>query len=184
MAGSTSKSFRLFFLLFLLSGLQITQAQSPEYVPGQLLVKVKSGSLNKASFPVKGKLGIPSLDAINASNSVKKVELFLKQKYPTKKLAGIFRISFSKDQNLEEIIAAYEQDPNVEYAQPNYVHRLDFTPNDSLFENQNALKIIQAEQAWDLQLASPEIIVGVIDTGIDYNHEDLIDALRINSGED
>lgn len=184
MAGSTSKSFRLFFLLFLLSALPIAQAQSPEWVPGQLLVKVKSVSLNKFFSPGKGKLGIPSLDAINASNSVKKVELFLKQKHPTKKLDGIFRISFSKDQNLEEIIAAYEQDPNVEYAQPNYVHQIDFTPNDSLFENQNALKNIQAEQAWDLQLASPEIIVGVIDTGIDYNHEDLIDALWINSGED
>jgi len=168
--------------IFLLSFPTIFLAQELGYVPGEILVKLRPTSLSKI-HPGNRKLGIPSLDTINQSREIKQVRPFIKLNKNRK--SDIFlKVSFALNQNLEEIITAYEQDPNVEYAQPNYVHRLDFTPNDSLFESQNALKIIQAEQAWDLQLASPEIIVGVIDTGIDYNHEDLIDALWINSGED
>lgn len=40
-----------------------------------------------------------------------------------------------------------------------------------------------ATQAWQKYRGNRDIVVGVIDTGIDYNHEDLVGNLWINQGE-
>lgn len=74
-----------------------------------------------------------------------------------------------------------------EYAVPNFVH-LDVlqgtSPNDMLYYMQWNLKNnanqgldIHAEDAWDITEGSPAIKIGLIDIGVDYNHEDLYNNL-------
>ena len=120
MASSISKSIRLFLLLFLLSGLQLTHAQSPAWVPGELLVKLKLSSLRKTAGTQDTKLGLAALDALNEARGIKRIEPLINKYTNTRitnnELAGIFKITFPSNQSLEEIIAAYQQDPNVEYA--------------------------------------------------------------------
>lgn len=67
---------------------------------------------------------------------------------------------------------------------PNRVFRLHYRPNDVLFGEQYALQKIYAEQAWDRQRGAAEVIVAVIDTGIDYEHPDITNNLWLNRGED
>ncbi|MBN1480438.1 T9SS C-terminal target domain-containing protein [candidate division KSB1 bacterium] len=62
--------------------------------------------------------------------------------------------------------------------------RLHYRPNDALYFEQYALKKIHAEQAWDLQRGTKEVLVAVIDTGIDYSHPDITNNLWLNRGED
>ena len=73
--------------------------------------------------------------------------------------------------------------PNIEYIQKQIVYKIDSVPNDSLISQQWALSKIDAFHAWNITQGSDSIIVGVIDTGIDYLHPDLIDNLYINKGE-
>jgi subtilisin family serine protease len=42
---------------------------------------------------------------------------------------------------------------------------------------------IDAPEAWDIQRGDPNLVIGVIDTGVDYNHPDLVDNIWTNPGE-
>ena len=128
----------------------------------------------------------------------------IKQKFPQRAarapkdakvpdLTNIYKLTFSKDANVMEIVEEYKKDPNVEYAQPNYKMELYVTPNDPYYsstgswgqdyEDMWGLHKIQAGDAWDIEKGSNDVIVAVIDTGIDYNHEDLADNVWINTAE-
>ena len=59
------------------------------------------------------------------------------------------------------------------YVEPNYYVHAAFTPNDPLWALQWGLPKVRADLAWDIELGKKSEIVAVIDTGIDYHHEDL-----------
>ncbi|MEO8290765.1 MAG: S8 family peptidase [Gaiellaceae bacterium] len=97
------------------------------------------------------------------------------------------------------IIAALERDPRVRYAEPNVRFYADQTPDDPSFgllwglDNSGQVVAgtagtpdadIDAPEAWSVSTGSTDVTVGVIDTGVDYNHPDLADNIWINPGED
>lgn len=59
----------------------------------------------------------------------------------------------------------------------------DRLPNDPRYGELWALPLIQAPQAWDIQVGEGEIILAVVDTGCDLTHPDLSGALWINQAE-
>ncbi|MGD0102394.1 MAG: S8 family peptidase [Acidobacteriota bacterium] len=92
------------------------------------------------------------------------------------------------------VIAQLRNDPRVRVAEPDYiVHVLDTIPNDPYFPNLWSLRNtgqgtygsttcttcskpgadISATKAWDLTTGSDQVVVAVIDTGVDYTHPDL-----------
>lgn len=74
--------------------------------------------------------------------------------------------------------------PEVLYAHPNTRYRIDEVPNDPAYGDQWYLPAVNAETAWRITTGSATVIVGVIDTGVDYLHEDLLNSLWVNSAED
>jgi len=79
-------------------------------------------------------------------------------------------------------------------SRPNYLWRASAIPNDPLFPQLWGLHNtgqtggtpgadIRAPQAWSVCTGSPAVIVGIIDTGIDYDHEDLAANIWANAGE-
>jgi len=82
----------------------------------------------------------------------------------------------------------------VERVEPDIIYRTSEIPNDPLFDNQWGLHNlgqtegkedadIDAPEAWDFHKGSREIVIAVIDTGIDYNHIDLKENIWINKDE-
>lgn len=99
--------------------------------------------------------------------------------------------------NLQEretlgLIDAYKQNPNIELAEPNTLYEPNFIPNDPYFNSgytwgQNyddlwGTKVIQSADAWDTSQGEG-VTVAVVDTGIDYNHEDIKDNIWQNQNE-
>ncbi|OGP73264.1 MAG: hypothetical protein A2W09_08295, partial [Deltaproteobacteria bacterium RBG_16_50_11] len=106
----------------------------------------------------------------------------------------IHHIKLKKGLSVEDAIKLYKDDSDVEYAELNYLVTIQNTPNDPLFNylwnmhntGQNGGTPgadIKAPEAWDITKGSTDIVVAVIDTGIDYNHEDLAANMWVNLGE-
>ncbi|MDD1668197.1 MAG: S8 family serine peptidase, partial [Methanomicrobiales archaeon] len=80
----------------------------------------------------------------------------------------------SRTKNVETLIRELEARPDVEYVEPNYiVYALETTPNDPRYGDLWGIKKISAPWAWDSTKGSPNYVVAVVDTGIDYTHPDL-----------
>lgn len=71
-------------------------------------------------------------------------------------------------------------DPAVERVARNYRYPLDTLPDDPLYPDQWHLPAVRLPEAWDLRTDAPEVIVAVVDTGVDAGHPDL--AGRLVSG--
>ncbi len=88
--------------------------------------------------------------------------------------------------------------PGIDYAELDYIVRIDATPNDPSYNNLWGMNNtgqtvngdpgiagadINAPQAWDTFTGDPNFVVAIIDTGIDRNHQDLAANTWINPGE-
>ena len=69
------------------------------------------------------------------------------------------------------------------YAEPDFVVTAIATPNDPLYGQLWGMAKINAPAAWDVSTGSAGVVVGDIDTGIDYNHPDLAANIWVNPGE-
>jgi hypothetical protein len=150
--------------------------QAP-FVPGEILVRLKPG------------LGVAAAAQIVPGAKIEK-EFEL--------VPGLQLIRLPATVDVTEAVRLYSQHPSVLYAQPNFLHHTmqeaHLTPNDTSYNQMWALNNtgqtggtpdadIDAPEAWDLSTGSGSVVVFVIDTGVDYNHPDLIDNLWTNPGE-
>jgi len=71
----------------------------------------------------------------------------------------------------------------VEYAELNPVVSICAEPNDPLFQSQWALGTIDAAEVWETCRGASEVIVALIDTGVDLDHRDLRGNLWVNEVE-
>ncbi len=109
-------------------------------------------------------------------------------------LDRLYLLEFPLNIDVARLVGEYENDPGIEYAEPNFIYSLDAFPNDPEFSKLWGLhntgqlgatpgKDIDAPPAWDIATDSSGIVVGVIDTGIDYTHPDLAANMWKNPGE-
>ncbi len=98
------------------------------------------------------------------------------------------------DVGVQDAIARLRRDPAVLYAEPNYIVRAARTPDDPRFGELYGLNNtgqtggtpdadIDAPEAWDISVGSADVVVGVVDTGVDEGHEDLAANMFVNPGE-
>ena len=176
----------IFFLLFFI--VPVFAA----YVPGEILVKFKPGTIILVAGAVSAKsenikaASVVQLNQKFGAISIEKAIPFAtepKEKIKTlvtgkrvevPDLSAIYKIKFQVQADIEKILPEYKKDPNVEYAEPNYIVRAFKVPNDPYYAPyQWNLPQISAPSAWAISTGNTLDVVAVIDTGVDYNHEDL-----------
>jgi alpha-tubulin suppressor-like RCC1 family protein/subtilisin family serine protease len=178
------------------------QSKEFAYRKDRLLVKYKD-SVTKAkngTFSIKGKTlsiskqGIKSLEALipekvsTSSNATKlKIEA---------KLANWRKAYIVKGKDIEKVAKSLKKDPNVESVEYDYIRKVDGSAttsvvlNDEGLTQQWQLQNTGVNRAWDYLQSqginpggSRDVVVAVIDTGVDYNHPDLKGNMWVNTGE-
>jgi serine protease len=169
----------------------------PDIVPGQVIVKLNAQPALRAleATPEPGGIivtGLAGIDRLNQQFGVKAFNPLIRplaeasgesvQAFAAREpsLLGLYVVSFDPQHDPNAVAAAYQADPDVVYAEPNfYAYANDeplapaaFTPNDPYFSLQWNMPLIQAPQAWDISNGQ-DVLVAELDTGVAYEDFDI-----------
>jgi subtilisin family serine protease len=140
----------------------------PQYAEGEVLVKFKPGTTMGAAALLASDLAVEGVREFRLMSELR---------------SRPFLLLRSARRSTRELLAALRANPAVEAASPNFRRRLQRRPNDPKFAKLWGMSKISAPQAWDTNVGSPEVVVAVLDTGVDYHHEDLAANMWRNPGE-
>jgi subtilisin family serine protease len=159
-----------------------------ECQPGVVIVKFAPslrGSMSKRS------VDLPALSPALVKYGVSDMERMYPSHANTFNAQGedigldrMYRLSYSGATDPLAVAREIAALPGVEYAEPERIHHTSFVPNDAMLAQQYAVDRMQLKQAWDITKGVPEVIVGVVDSGVQWTHEDLRTNCWINPGED
>jgi len=155
------------------------------------------------NFKVDGTGNLSNNDELNSlmvNRGVEKIEQWLPNARPTDRdgevyLNRYFMLYFnSGSKSLLVLKNEFNQLRCVDHVELVTVNRPTYTPNDPYWNTQYGLELIQADLAYDLwdidggeipgEMASGEIVVGIVDNSLEWDHPDLIDNIWQNLGED
>src|SRR3989304_7515710 len=151
----------------------------PRYVQGEILVKYKFHVSASTIRSFHGRLGASTIRTFRDT--------------------GIQHVKLPPRIRVETALEFYRGNPDVVYAEPNYIRYLNATtPNDALFSRLWGLNNagqsvhgtsgtagadVDGPEAWDVTQGSNTLVIAVMDTGVDYNHPDLAGNIWSNPGE-
>ncbi|HEX3184297.1 MAG TPA: S8 family serine peptidase [Pyrinomonadaceae bacterium] len=146
--------------------------QEPQFVPGEVLVRYRSESI------ARNHTGRNVL----AARSGELLPLEVERRQGADLVAGLRLVHVAPEDTLKTI-AELRTNPEVLYAEPNYIMRAATAPpNDEHYaaNRQFALAKIGAPAAWEFTQGSANVVVAVLDQGIKANHADLQANMWVN----
>ncbi len=182
----------LFLSLILIVPFQLGRAESTaKFDRTGIIVKFKTTPSQVGARFSPLSTGIASINERNRRLKIKGMRPLFSHAGPRSlrvsrnRVDRVFKLNIEEGAEVEKIVADFRKDPNVEYAEPNYIYKAVATAtiNDPDYAKQWALPKVAAPAAWGLGIGDPSVVIAVIDTGIDETHPDLKDRLWSNSGE-
>jgi subtilisin family serine protease len=154
----------------------LKKSLSSAHVPNQLIVKFKNDSTKSVQRSFLQELNAQVVQQFKSNGAV----LIQLPPGSAEKKAGALSLMAKKIRSR----------PEIEYVEPNWLVHANSTPNDPLYDQLYALNKtpsrtgdIFAQEAWTKTTGSQDVLVAVIDSGVDYNHQDLADNYWHNPGE-
>ncbi|TKJ38570.1 hypothetical protein CEE37_12465 [candidate division LCP-89 bacterium B3_LCP] len=134
-------------------------------------------------------LGENNLDALARQYGIFQITKFFRNSSEPadpsiRDLSRYYILEFPLEIDLQEVVNAYGDNPLIITADPYYVRKQCYIPDDPYWTNQWYMSQVDADVAFDYCTGDNRVIIGVVDSGIDTTHDDLRDNLWINPGED
>ena len=176
LTGRMGRRFCIYLCLsvFICDCFSQVHAQSA-YSPGQIIIKFRNAKPTLAHFrDLSERHGVIAVEPLFTHRRAKTI-------YPHP-MAGVYRVRLSGDP--VEAAGDYALRPDVVYAQPNFLFTHHQVPNDPRYGDQSGLQTLGWEALYrSIGPVKKQIIVAIIDSGVDYNHEDLRDNIWHNAAE-
>ncbi|MBX7231682.1 MAG: S8 family serine peptidase [Bdellovibrionales bacterium] len=171
----------IFLLGFVFRSVQAQVAPTTEYVPGEVIIKLRNQTGPASTQLFMGKAASEKSMSLKAS--------FEKM--------NLYHYKLNKNQSVENSIKELSQDPDVEYVEPNYIfHKAESTGIVQTFTQEQMEVIAQSNSSWSTgganigldqfhqskavsSLATTKPIVAVIDTGLDLNHSVFVNTQSV-----
>ena len=199
---TTLPAFTFVFWLSI-TGLGAQNVKQPAYVKGELIVHLKEDMADHSQFDltrgtgahfgvaqaiknqrlrfVLDSLGIRGMRKVvrNSIYSQRFSTARSGESIPIPDFHNLMYLSVDESTDIPALCSALNRMEGILYAEPNYLMYLDaLDPDDPFYFLQDGLEQsndvdIDMERAWDFTTGSNIVRVGVIDTGIDYDHPDL-----------
>jgi len=152
----------------------------PAFAPGRVLVRFRKGR---------------TAAAMAAAHAAVRAQVIRSYRV----VGGLQLVRLAAGMSVAQAVRLYRRNPDVLYAEPDYLQYADATPNDPSYGqlwgmNNTGQSVnggaggtvdadIDAPEAWNLSTGSATVVVGVIDSGADYNHPDLAANTYSNAAE-
>ncbi|MEK6479190.1 S8 family serine peptidase [Catalinimonas sp. 4WD22] len=176
---------------------------SQDYAPHTLIVKFREASLSSTPQNARQTSSDNPLNEIRSLLPLKNIEQAVpahfsasksnsRARYSSSKvnIENIYKIRLEESQNLNEAIQRLLLLESVEYAEPYYLLKPlgnqagEYVPNDPEAAksggSQAYLSLINAYEAWAIEKGDSSVLIGILDTGIEFGHQDLADNLWKN----
>lgn len=95
-------------------------------------------------------------------------------------LTRIYQFTYTADIPLETVINTLYSMNIVEYAEPNYLMKPLYVPNDASIGTQWHINKIKCPQAWDINKGDTNVVIGIVDSEIQWDHPDLSPNIKYN----
>ncbi|RYG03964.1 MAG: hypothetical protein EOO07_31380 [Chitinophagaceae bacterium] len=199
------KFYPFFLLLFILIAFKQEDPKSPakrakfvlpkgvtakDYLPNTLIVKFKKSAnkqVNSIASSAKIELTVNGVTLVSLSklfvNETKTVGTQSLAQGPLPDLSDLYVAKYEGNKPISTVINALLKDEQILYAEPSYVYKTSFVPNDASFSLQTYFTKLQVTQAWDVIRDASSVIIAIVDSGSDLQHEDLAGNIYLNTAD-
>jgi len=143
-----------------------------DYVPGELIVwfapqaEISTQAMEQIYTTTHAQVGAEPIKTLSALGHT-----------------NIQLVQIPAETSVQQAVQSYLSIEGITYAEPNYILERQKTPNDPEYAKLWGMNTIMAQAAWEYTTGSKEVIVAVVDSGVDYTHEDLKANMWHNPGE-
>ena len=182
----------ILILIIICAEFSLIKAEAPpsadiplHITPGELLIRLTPEAATQLE-QLHTNAPISILHAKHNIESLHPLFPYLARPGRNPNLKRIYLLRFSPDAPLEALKIAYQQNPLVEAVEYNYLRPTladPVVPNDPKYAEQWNLPLMRLPQAWAIEKGNRNVVIAIIDSGIDYKHEDLAQKAWINPNE-
>ncbi len=163
--------FILQAVLFAASNEKVISRGDINYLSNTLIVKLNYGYTSDFTGSVKLS---PNLENVLSPLKIESARQVFNYAFnSTDELSKIIIIKYENQIDPMFFSSKIKALSEIEWIEPKFVYLTEYIPNDPSYSNQYSLIKINAAAAWDVSKGDTSIVIGIIDTGVDWDHPDL-----------